>query len=220
MTFAWSYSRLKNYETCPKRHWHYDIAKDVGDGNVAQGEGHDTHKAFEQRVSHDTPLPLPLVQHEAMLAKLCSLPGERYTELKLALTEGYQPVGFFDKRVWFRTVIDFCAMINDKVCTVIDYKTGRPQPDTTQLQLMSATVMHYMPKVRRVRAALLFVNHNKVEREEYTPESLPEIWSEVLPRVAKLEMAVKTTDFPPSPNGLCKRYCNVTSCPYHGRGTH
>ena len=26
--FAWSYSRLKNFEVCPKRHFHVDIAKD------------------------------------------------------------------------------------------------------------------------------------------------------------------------------------------------
>jgi hypothetical protein len=26
--FAWSYSKLKNFEACPKRHYHVDIAKD------------------------------------------------------------------------------------------------------------------------------------------------------------------------------------------------
>jgi PD-(D/E)XK nuclease superfamily len=215
--FAWSYSRLKNFETCPKRHYHYDIAKDVGDGNAFQFEGSDTHKAFELRVSKGKALPLPLVQHETLLARLMTMPGEIYAEQKLALTEDYQPCGWTDKRTWFRTVLDFCN-INKNRASVIDYKTGKVTSDDTQMSLMSATIMHYMPKVERVRAMLMFINHNHVERAEYTQESLPEIWSEVLPRVAKLRMAVATQEFPPKPNGLCKRWCHVTSCPYHGRG--
>ena len=216
--FAWSYSRLVNYETCPKRHYHYDIAKDIGDFNFAQGEGHEAHKAFELRISKNKPLPLPLVQHEPILAKLAALPGVTYTELKLALSREFKAVGFFDKNVWFRTVVDLCN-VNANVAAVIDYKTGRPKSDDTQLALMSATVMHYLPEVKRVRARLLFVNHGSAERAEFVRASIPEIWNEVLPRVAKLQMAVETQEFPPKPNGLCKRYCNVTSCPYHGRGT-
>ena len=27
--FSWSYTKLKNYETCPKRHFHYDVRKDI-----------------------------------------------------------------------------------------------------------------------------------------------------------------------------------------------
>ena len=28
-SFAWSYSKLKNFETCPKRSWHLDVARDI-----------------------------------------------------------------------------------------------------------------------------------------------------------------------------------------------
>lgn len=219
MTFTWSYSRLKNFETCPKRHWHYDIAKDIKEGeSPALVEGNDGHKAFDARVRSGKTLPLPLLQHEPMLAKLKQLPGESYPELRLALTPEYQACGFFDDRVWFRTVVDFCN-VNGNTGTILDYKFGRPAQDMTQLQLMSATVMHYMPSLTRVRARLLFVNHNKAEGAEFSPGDLAGIWAAILPRVAKLRLAVESQNFPPTPNGLCKRWCGVTDCAYHGRGT-
>ena len=218
MPFTWSYSRLKNFETCPKRHWHYDIAKDFKDDGGQMNEGQDGHKAFDARIRSNKPLPLGLLQHEPMMAKLASMGGETYSELKLALTKDYQASGYFDDRVWFRTVVDFCNVKND-AATILDYKFGKPTPDMTQLQLMSATVMHYMPVLKRVRARLLFVNHNKVEGAEFSPGDLASIWAGILPRVMKLQMAVETNDFPPTPNGLCKRWCGVTECPYHGRGT-
>jgi len=219
MTFTWSYSRLKNYETCPKRHYHYDIAKDVVEPETMQiGEGKAAHKAFEERIRHERALPLPLLQYEGIMAKLAAMPGETYAETKLGIDRNYKPVGFFGKGVWFRTIIDF-TNIHNRIAAVIDYKMGRPNPDMTQLQLMSATIMHYNPAVQRVRARLLFLNHNTAERAEFVRGNLGEIWAETLPRVARLEEAVGAGDFPPVPGGLCKRYCKVTSCPYNGRGT-
>jgi len=218
--FTWSYSRLKNYETCPKRHYHYDIAKDVAEPESGQlAEGHVAHKAFENYIRKGTKLPLPLLQHETVMSKLAALPGEIYAEQRLALTSEFKPVDYFGKGVWFRTMIDFCN-INNGVAAVIDYKTGKPSADVTQLQLMSATVMHYDKRIKRVKARLLFMNHDRAERAEFVREDLSEIWSEILPRVTKLQMAVEMQEFPPRPGGLCKRYCAVLSCPYHGRGTH
>ena len=219
-TFSWSFSRLKNWETCPSRFLHYDMLKDVKEPESPQlAEGGATHKAFENRIRHNTKLPLGLLQHEPTMAKLASLPGEVYAEQRLALTKQFKPVGFFGAGVWFRTVIDYCN-INNGVAAVVDYKTGKVTEDLTQMQLMSATIMHTDPTVQRVKARLLFVNHNHAERAEFVRGDLSEIWGEILPRVNKLEAAIDAQEFPPKPGGLCKRYCAVSSCPYHGRGTH
>jgi hypothetical protein len=220
MSFAWSYSRLKNFETCPKRSWHYDIAKDVKEPETAQlAEGGAAHKALENRIRHNTKLPLPYLHYEPMMARLAALPGQIYPEQRLALTKDFKPTPFFGGTAWFRTVIDFCN-IRDKLAAVIDYKTGKITSDMTQLQLMSATILHTDPGVERVKAALVFVNNNHAERAEFVRGDIPEIWGEILPRVNKLEAAIDAQEFPPKPGGLCKRYCAVVSCPYHGRGTH
>jgi hypothetical protein len=181
-------------------------------------EGHAVHKALELRISKNKALPLGMGMYEKTMKKLADLPGERYAEQKLALTREFQPVAFFGVGVWFRTVLDFCA-IKGKNAAVCDYKTGRPTADMTQLMLLSATVMHHTPSVERVQARLLFLNHDRSEKAEYTRDELPGIWGGVLPRVRKLQKAVVDQEFPPRPNGLCVRYCAVTSCPYHGRGS-
>lgn len=221
MNFAWSYSRLRNFETCPKRHYHYDIAKDVKEPESPQmQEGHTTHKAFELRISENKPLPMPLVYHEKIMSQLANLPGETYAEQRLGLTKDFQPVAFFGQGVWFRTVLDLVNVSPDRTtAAVIDYKTGKPSADNTQLELMSATVMHYDQQIERVRARLLFVNHNKAERAEYVRSDLPRIWGNILPRVRDLERAQIEQEYPPKPNGLCIRYCAVVSCPFHGRGS-
>jgi RecB family exonuclease len=219
VNFSWSYSRLKNYETCPKRHYHYDIAKDITEPETfAMSEGHAVHKALELRISKNKALPLGMGQYEKTMKKLAELPGEIYAEQKLAITKDFEPVAFFGTGVWFRTVIDFCA-IKGKSAAVLDYKTGRPQTDLTQLELMSATILHHQPQVDRVQARLMFLNHDRSEKAEYTREELPGIWSGVLPRVKRLQKAMTEKEFPPKPNGLCVRYCAVSRCPYWGKGS-
>lgn len=216
--FTWSYSRLKNFETCPKRHYHYDIAKDIREPETSQiSEGNAVHKALELRVRTKQKLPLGMTQYEPIIVKLTSLPGEIYAEQKLAITKDFQPVGFFGKGVWFRTVLDFCV-VNGKTAAVIDYKTGKPSEDTTQLQLLSATIMHHQPDVERVKARLLFLNHDHVEQADYTRADLTGIWGSILPRVRQVQQAAVDQEYPPKPGGLCRRYCAVQSCPYHGRG--
>jgi hypothetical protein len=217
--FTWSYSKLKNFETCPKRHLHYDVLRDVKEPETReQGAGHELHKAFELRVRDGKPLPLGMMQHEPILARIIAAPGETYAEQKLALNANFKPVGYFAKTVWFRTVIDLCK-VNNGVATVLDYKTGKPTTDMTQSQLLAATVFHYLHEVKRVKTGLLFVNHDHVEKAEFVRGDLTEIWNEILPRVKAVEKAQATEEFPPKPSGLCVRYCAVVSCPYHGRGT-
>jgi hypothetical protein len=218
--FQWSYSRLKNFETCALRFLHYDVLKDTVEDTRQQSEGHAAHKAYELRIREGKKLPMPLTHHEPILAKLEALPGDHYAEQKLALTSEFKPTGFFSPDVWFRTVLDFCNVSPDgETAAVVDYKTGKPGSDMTQLQLMSVTTMHFQPTIQRVRARLLFMNHNHAERAEFTRADITEIWTKILPRVRKLREAVEERDFPPRPNGLCTRYCAVTSCPFHGRGS-
>lgn len=216
-SFTWSYSQLKNYETCPKRYWHYNVLKDVKEPETDQlREGNALHKAFELRVKSATPLPLGYRHHEPLLQKLIGAPGETYAEQKLALTSSFTPSTYFAKNVWFRTVIDF-TKIHNGLATVIDYKTGKVAEDMTQCQLMAATLFACDPGIKRVKAGLLFLAYGQTERAEFVREDLTEIWGEILPRVKKVEKARATQEFPPKPSGLCKKYCAVASCPHHGR---
>lgn len=216
--FSWSYSVLKNFQTCPKRYYHYNVAKDVKEPETDQlRDGNRLHKVFENRLKGQ-PLPLGYTHHERLLASIINAPGATYAEQKLAMTSTFTASAFFGKGVWFRTVID-CTKIDEAQTTarVFDWKTGKPAEDITQLQLMGATLFCHMPSVQRVKAALVFVNHGHVEPAEFVRSDLPEIWGEILPRVRQVERARAAQEYPPTPSGLCKKYCAVASCPYHGR---
>jgi hypothetical protein len=216
--FTWSYSHLKNFETCPKRYYHYQVAKDVKEEESTQlAEGHALHKAFELRLK-GTPLPFAYTMHEPLLAKVIAAPGETYGEQKMALTSTFQPSPFFGKAVWMRTVID-ALKLTDETATVLDWKTGKVKSDMTQCQIMAATLFHHKASLQRVRTALVFTEHGEIESEEFTRSDLPEIWNEILPRVKQLVTAKQKQEYPAKPSGLCKRYCQVVSCPHHGVGS-
>ena len=57
-SFAWSWSRLKNYRICPRRYYHTDLIKDiVQPPSAALVEGDFIHNMFQKRVTNNTPLP-------------------------------------------------------------------------------------------------------------------------------------------------------------------
>jgi len=218
--FSWSFSALKNWETCPKRYYHYDIAKTVKEPESgALREGHELHAAFDARIKSKTPLPLGLGHNEPMLARVLAAEGQTYSERKLAISSNYQPVSWYSDQAWYRGVLD-CTKIRKDSATVLDWKSGRPGVDTTQLQLSAALVFHSAPQVNTVRAALVFVNHDKVESEEYVRSDLTTIWGDILPRVKKLQRAREEQEYPPKPGGLCKRWCQVVSCPHYAVGSY
>jgi hypothetical protein len=217
--FSWSYSALKNFEVCPRRYYHYNVKRDVKEEESENLRfGHAVHSAFEARVKHGTPLPMGMGMHEGILAKLASAPGDIYAEQKLAMDEHFQPASWFGKGAWLRTVLDYTNVRPDTgTATVLDYKTGRPSEDLTQLQLCAAMVFTHVPTVHRVKAGLVFVAYGQVERGEFVRDDLAEIWADILPRVRKLVEAKAQDNYPPKPSGLCRRYCAVISCPYNGK---
>ena len=218
--FAWSYSQLKNFETCPRRYFHYNVEKDVVEPETDQlAQGNALHKHFEARLLKGTPLPLGFGMYEKLLAKVIAAPGDLYGEQKLAITRDFEPAAFFGRGVWLRTVAD-AAKVQGERAVIFDWKTGKPSDDETQLKLCAATMFAHAPEVQRVRAALIFVAHNATTQAEYLREDLPEIWAEILPRVRAMEKARRDKEYPPRPSGLCRRYCAVQSCPYHGKGGH
>lgn len=215
--FSWSYSALRNFETCPRRYYAYNVDKSVKEPeSEALRVGHAVHQAFDARVSKGVPLPQGMTMHEGMLAKLATAPGTTFTEQKLALASDFSPSKFFGRSAWFRIVLDY-TNVNGTSATVVDYKTGKPSEDMTQLQLAAVTTFAHNAKVNKVKTALAFVAHDHIERATFVRQDATEIWGEILPRVKRMVEARQTQNYPPQPGGLCRRWCAVTSCPFHGR---
>src|SRR5215472_2339557 len=188
--FSWSYSQLTDYETCPLRWYHKSIAKDVKEEESSfTRDGHALHDAFNARARGE-PLRFPYTHHEPIFTRLDSRRGDHFPEQNLAIKRDFTPCAWMARETWFRGKIDFLKL-NGFFATIIE----------------------------RISTALAYVNHEIWKTATFDRSDLTQIWAEIMPRVNAMERAKLFEKFPPTPSGLCKRFCPVTSCQYHGKGS-
>ena len=112
--FAWSWSKLKNYRTCPKKHYHVDLAKDFKEeDSEALHWGDTVHKAMAERITKGTKLPAIMEHYEDWPARIVALKDaglKVLVENKLAMSQLFRPTSFFDNETWFRGVLDVLAL--------------------------------------------------------------------------------------------------------------
>lgn len=214
--FVWSYSKLKNFETCPKRHWHLDIQRDVREEeSKALTYGNMVHSAFADRLSKGVPFAKPFEQFEPWAERILTGGGNILVEQKLGLREDFGPCSFFDKQVWYRGVADFIKIVG-RVALVGDFKTGKIIDDGSQLALMAQCVFSHHPEVEKIRSEFIWLKDDATTRADFTRADMANVWKGLYPRVDLLRRAHETTSYPPKQGGLCKRYCPVRQCPHNG----
>jgi hypothetical protein len=215
--FAWSYSKLKNYEVCPKRHFHIDVAKDFKETESDQlKEGNFVHKVLAERISKGTPLPPRVKEYEPWAAMIVAGGGTILVEQQMAIRKDFSKCEWFGgKQVWFRGIGDV-VVLHDQVGLVWDWKTGKIKEDATQLMSMAQCVFSHHPQIQAVRSEFIWLSEGARTRLDFKRADMPGHWASVLPRVALLEQANQTMTYPAKPGFLCKRWCPVTSCPHYG----
>jgi hypothetical protein len=198
---AWSYSRLKTFEECPKQFYHLNVARKGTPDRIeyVQNEegkrGEYIHKALEQRIGNGrVPLPADLTHLEPMCQSILAAPGHNMTELQLAIDQAFEQCGTMDwDRVWLRVIIDLLKIYEDWGW-VADYKSGKNKPDDDQLKLFAATTFLLYPQVNRVTSSYIWTRHyddqNKfTTNHDFTRNEAPDLWGEFIPRVEKLQIA-------------------------------
>lgn len=216
--FAWSYSKLKNFDSCPKRHYEIDIAKTYREDDSDQLVwGDKVHKAFAAALKSTTGvLPDEMKDYQSWIDRLRAGAGELMVEEKYALTKDFQPTEWFGPRVWMRGICD-ALRIDGPVALAVDWKTGKIKVDSTQLMLMAQCIFAHFPEVKVIKTKFVWLQEDCDTTETYYRSTIAEEWIPLLPRVEALENAAKTVDYPPKPGRLCAKWCPVTSCPYHGK---
>lgn len=222
--FSWSWSRLKNFRTCPKRSWHLDIAKDIREEEgPALVWGHEVHEALATSIDKGKPLPVTMEQYEHFPARFAKLKNEGYkvlVENKLAMTEKFTGTGFFDKDTWFRGVADVLVFSPvQPVVGVFDWKTGKVSPEFEQLQLTAQLIFANYPEIEEVATAYIWLGFDAETKQSYRRDEMVPFWNRMWPAINTMIDAHKHTNYPPKPSGLCVHHCPVTSCPYHGKGS-
>lgn len=215
--FTWSYSRLKNFESCPKRHWEVDVAKAFKEAESEQLKwGNLVHKALDDAVAKGKTLPVGMEKYQPLVDRIRASPGKIVTEQQLAITTAFSPTGYFDRDVWYRAKIDV-TLVQEPVAMVIDYKTGKILEDSVQLALAAAAIFAHYPTVQKIRSRFIWLADDCDTNEDFERKDMPAFWASIWPRIEALKHAHETTTYPAIPNRLCRNWCPVTSCPHNGR---
>jgi CRISPR/Cas system-associated exonuclease Cas4 (RecB family) len=220
-TPAWSYSSLKLYETCPRKYQAEKVTKEVKFTDTeATLYGKELHTAAEEYIRDGTPIPPRFSFIQPYMDKLAAIKGEKLCEMKLGVKrhEGrLVACDFFDPDVWFRGIADLVIIEGDKAY-VTDYKTGKSAKyaDTRQLALMAAALFLKYPEIQKIKTSLLFVVSKDFIKEDFKADWGLSIFSELNGLLEAREASYTNDVWNPRPNGLCKKWCSVASCPHSG----
>ena len=217
MAFSWSYSKLKNFDTCPKRYYEVDVQKNFHEESEQLAWGNRVHKSLADACTGKVALPEELKDYSKWVHAMKVAPGELLVEQKYALTKDFQPCEWFGPRVWMRSIGDL-VKINGPKALGVDWKTGKVQHDSIQLMLLAQCVFAFHPEVNTVETLFVWLKDDCSTHDTFERATIANDWIGLLERVKQLETATSTLTFPPKPGKLCRQYCPVLSCPYHGKG--
>ena len=222
---AWSYSSIGTFKTCPHRYYRERITKDIAREPDSEAILYGTalHKAAEDYIGSNTPIPEQFGYIKQWLDKLKAIKGEKYAEKKMGITRVnrvFEPCDFFDAGVWFRGVADLLIVDEEtKTAFIVDYKTGKnaKYADPLQLELMAACVFLLHPTIEKIKGMLLYVVSRETIQKEYEVKDRFAVFEKLDELLHRRTIAYETGVFNKNPNGLCRAYCPVLDCAYNGR---
>lgn len=220
--FAWSFSRLKSYEDCPRRYYETQVLKDKWPEKRSPqlDWGDAVHLAMATALKTGQPLPTIFRRlFQKWIDRVNRTQGELLIEddCRWAINRQFKPVPWFAPTVWLRTVAD-AVVLDEETALVVDWKAGKSiNADPVQLILTSLMLMVQFPEVQCVRSDFVWLQEDSQTTQVLYRNEAADQWAEILPRVKLLEHAVATDTFPPKPNRFCRNYCPVRSCEYWGK---
>jgi len=207
--FAWSYSSLTAFETCP---WRWKLTKRTKEVVEPQTEatlaGNRVHKGFEDAIKNHVPLPTGYTHFQPLIDRLRITRGVVETERKVALTPQFTETTYFGKDVWLRAQFDVRITSPDKT-VILDWKTGKRKLDADQLRLFAGIEFKLRPSIQTVQTGYAWLRDKKIDKEVFHRDQAAPIWQEFSIRVARIEHAIASDNFPKKPSGLCREYCPV-----------
>jgi hypothetical protein len=75
----------------------------------------------------------------------------------------------------------------------------------------------HFPKVKKVKAGLLFVVANDFVKTEFTTDDSKVLWTKWFEDTGRLEKAVELDVWNPRPNFTCSQWCAVKDCVHNGK---
>ena len=108
----WSHSELKDFEGCARRYHEVKVLKNYPFQDTEQTRyGKQLHKAAEDYIKDDTPLPEQFTYVQPTLDSLKAKTGRKFVEYEMGLTEDLNPCAFDSENVWVRGIADLIIEI-------------------------------------------------------------------------------------------------------------
>ncbi len=220
--FAWSYSALTSFETCPWRYYLTRVTKEVQEPETEVLRwGNQVHQAFEDYVKSGGEVNPPydwFQKWKPVADKILTKDGDIYAEYEAAITEDFEPCGWWDKEAWCRGKFDV-VVVNGDEALVLDYKTGKRRPDSDQLKLFALLAFIHFPEVQKVKTSFVWLKAGGTDSAEYTRDQASELWPEFIHRVQRMQHALKTMSLKKNQSGLCRNWCPVpkNKCEFSGK---
>ena len=208
MRLSHSYSAIKLYENCPLRYYRQRVLKDVvDDGGEASKYGERVHEFLEHRLKANTELPQDIAHYEVLCTTVEKIAngGELLIEKELVLTEELKPTGWWEPDAWLRSKLDILVLRGD-TAYVMDWKTGKRNPDFFQMQMFACQVFKHFPQVQRCKTSLVWLKHLQMDTEEYTRDQSNAMWAEIMKKIRRIYDSAEHDVWPAKPSGLC-RFC-------------
>jgi CRISPR/Cas system-associated exonuclease Cas4 (RecB family) len=226
-----SFSRLSTFESCPQKFDYLYVSKTTKDSdNEFTIYGTRVHEALEKygrartgtvadeaAAALDDPPPLSddLKKFAPLVDRILQQGGAHLFEHQLAITRAKAPCDWFAGDVWIRGIADV-LVVDGARAWCIDWKTGKPKDNPTQLQLFAALIFAHFPEVQEVRTSFIWLNHDDVTNATYTRRMEPHLWLALEPRFDRVQEVVDLGVYKTKPSGLCK-WCPARAICADGR---
>lgn len=207
---ALSYSRLSTFENCPQQFDYVYVSKSAPQPeSEAINFGDRVHKTLEDYAKGDL-IPTGITEEQQgfldkwgkVVDTINSASGDKYFEHKMAVNEHLEPVDWFAKDTFFRSIADVLVVDGD-TAYCLDYKTGKVREAPTQLQFFACMVFWHFPEVQQVKTSFLWLRFDTTTDATYKRKYLQQMWEALLPRIDAVHEAIDLGVFKAKPSGLC-----------------
>lgn len=222
-----SFSRLSTFESCEAKFDYLYVTKSVKDqDNEHTIYGTRVHEALETYGRANAPNATPDDKGKAALAgvpddakaflplvdKVVAQSGTHLFEQQMAISRDKKPCGWFDSNVWIRGIADV-LVVDGSRSWCLDWKTGKPKENPTQLQLFAALIFAHYPEVDEVNSVFVWLNHGTTTKAVYKRSMESHLWLALEPRFDRVQETVDLGVYKPKPSGLCPWCPAKDMCP-------
>lgn len=210
----WSYTNLRDADTCLRLYHHKHILKDTPfEESEASRWGNRVHTAMENRLKSGKPLADGMQAYEQFVPeKSGHLRG--LIEAKLGILADGTACDFFAADVWGRGKVDFALLnMEHHHAAIVDWKTGKMREDPDELEIFAVLLKAKYPALERITGWYVWLKECRLGKVHDLSDTNGKL-ANIKYRVQKLQEALKMDAWPARQNPLCP-WCGVKSCEFH-----